>query len=240
MIKGYTPPDNCTRYNNTPIGKNFEAKVISVLKNKFRDNKTFRIEDTRGTKEDIQNGTDFICGGIRIDLTMNIDNKDNMVFIKETDLDPINGFPIKMGIRKGNNHTRNGKTHEFAEPVVVIGLDMPPTLYELYEDDIEIYVQKHDTELICKADDYLAEYEEMMTTQNKTIAQYTHTITDTNIKDKKPINIAQIMNKTKNIASDIERSITKQPVLKILDDDTTINTTTNLIETDKGDELQYG
>ena len=237
-MKRYATPDNCTKYSNKPTGKDFETSVINVLKRTFKDSKTFEIKDLRGTKEDIQNGTDFTCGEIRIDLTMNIDHKDNMVFIKETDLDPVCGFPIKMGIRKGNNH--NGKTHEFNEPVVVIGLNMPPALYDQYEDDIKIYMQKHSEELMCKADDYLAEYEEMIETQNKSIDRYTNTITDNHTTNKKPINITQLINNTKNIAPDIKKSMSEQPPLKISKNSTIMNEITDTIETEKGAALQYG
>ena len=151
-------PDGIANRQTTQTGKDFEGDMISTLKKAFKDSKTFIITDTRGTEYDTKEGTDFMCRERRLDATINFKNKNNMPFIMETDIEAYPGFPFKIGIRHGNNHM--GEYHGFEEPVVIIGIDIPPIIYSNYEDDIKKSIEKNAQELMMTAEDCYYSYAE--------------------------------------------------------------------------------
>jgi len=78
-------------------------------------------------KEDVEEGTDFFDGEIRIDFTINFEGKNNMftVFKKTVNISPW--LPeFQFGIRTGSNYA--GGTR-FQTPVLVIGINMVPYEY---------------------------------------------------------------------------------------------------------------
>jgi len=66
-------------------------------------------------KEDLEEGTDFFCDGLRFDLTEDFGGKDHMVNQFQIELD-LPWALVKLGIRTGNNKCC------FEEAVVVIGI----------------------------------------------------------------------------------------------------------------------
>ena len=68
-------------------------------------------------KEDIEEGTDFFCDGLRFDLTEDFRGKDHMVQDKQFQIElNLPWAMVSLGIRTGNNKSF------FKEAVVVIGV----------------------------------------------------------------------------------------------------------------------
>ena len=146
--------NNSFRYrSDQSVGTDFEQLVIFVLKQKFKYIKSYKITDHTGTKLDKEQGTDFTCGEIRFDATTNFSEKNNMPWIKDTELEATPFKNFMLGIRNHNNK------QPFEQPVVIIGLDVEPREYHLYEDLIEENLKKHAKELINQASECLDDYQ---------------------------------------------------------------------------------
>lgn len=90
-------------------------KLEEIFFNYFSPDKFYGFRKAT-TREDLEEGTDFFCDGLRFDLTEDFNGKDHLMGIEfQIELD-LPWALIKLGIRTGNNHG------EFAEPVVVIGI----------------------------------------------------------------------------------------------------------------------
>lgn len=138
-------------------GEEFEQEVISIAKHKLGHYKTYKVTDTSKTKDDIEQGTDFIVNDIRIDATLNFDEKDNMPYIHKTDILAYRGHPFYTGIRTGNNH--KGQYNEFKEPVIVIGCNVSAAEYRQWAYVISDSIQDNIQELIDIAADDLYDFE---------------------------------------------------------------------------------
>lgn len=142
----------------TQTGKSFEDDVISILSRKFCTDKYYRsrqcqIVNCAGKDIDHNAGTDFIyksidCTEMRIDLTLNFNDKKYMPYIVETDIPVTDSKNLKIGIRHGNTH--KGYT-EFDKPVVVVGIEMSPYEYRQHEDEILDNIMDHYDDIICEA-----------------------------------------------------------------------------------------
>lgn len=150
---GRNPQDNL-QYEAQ--GKEFERGFIIALKRQFKDNKTYHIETHTGTDMDTKQGTDFTCADIRIDPTLNFSHKNYMPYIMETDIAATPCQNFKMGIRHGNHH--EGQYHGFDEPVVVIGIDMPPEDYKVWQDEIFKNIEENAFDIIENASIALEDY----------------------------------------------------------------------------------
>lgn len=134
-------------------GKEFEDSVIFALKETFKNNKTYNIVNYTGTDQDIKEGTDFTCGGIRFDATTNFSEKNNMPWIMDTGLDATPFHNFQLGIRNHNNRKA------FPAPVIVLGIDIDPYTYNIYSEYIENKLQEHAQELMYMANDCLDDYQ---------------------------------------------------------------------------------
>ena len=130
-------------------GKDFETVVGQTMTTYAKEHKSMGItvKDYTGDKlVDKCEGTDFKISlremhdsveYIRVDATLDFDNKDNMPFMYDTGIVALE-YPdkknFKIGIRIGNTHNR---FTEFNEPVVVIGVDCTPEEYKNNENIIE-------------------------------------------------------------------------------------------------------
>ena len=148
-------------------GKLFEEDVIGILSRRFCTDRYYksrqcRIINCAGMDIDQKAGTDFIyksidCTELRIDLTLDFEEKKCMPYIVETDIPATDSKNFKMGIRHGNTH--NGYT-EFDKPVVVVGLEMSPQDYRIHEDEILDNIMSHYDDLICEAQSIYEAYTE--------------------------------------------------------------------------------
>lgn len=153
--------------NSGRIGTDFESYVFTAVKSTFdefhREGKykgCYDIECTTGTKLDKEQGTDFVCDDImRIDVTTNISQKDNLVYKHhiETPYHAACGQNFCLNIRRGNNY-RN-QFHEFDQPVIVIGVDMPSKDFYANEDAIMENLHTYAKEIIDSAYDLHYAYE---------------------------------------------------------------------------------
>ena len=135
-------------------GTEFEQTVIAIMKKTLP--RGLKFQSTLSSKDDIEQGTDAVCGEVRIDLTSNFTHKNYMPYIQDTGIPATRFTNFKMGVRHGNHHDR--AYHPFDEPVVVIGVDMTPREFYRNQDEIEANVKKYAEELIAKADDTLLDY----------------------------------------------------------------------------------
>lgn len=132
------------------LGSVFEQDFIDMLKCRFKT-----VKDMRSSKDDKEQGTDIILNSVRMDITMNFAQKDWMPFSFETDIPATITDNIKIGVRHGNSH--KGYT-EFKEPVIVIGVDMEPYTYRLYEDEILDNIDKNIDNILIAATDAIQDY----------------------------------------------------------------------------------
>jgi hypothetical protein len=135
---------------NQQTGKDFEDDVIEILKSKFSNIKT-----CSDTSLDAKEGTDFIYNQLRVDLTLNFDEKEFMPFEFTTDVPAILSQNFKIGIRHGNSH--NNYT-EFETPVVVIGINMDAATYKANKYQILNNVRNHAEDIIYAATDAYLDY----------------------------------------------------------------------------------
>ena len=154
MLGYYHNPQNITSFDKT--GTEFEHSFIVLLKQQFRNSKTFKITELSGTVQDTEQGTDFLCGEIRIDPTTNFSHKNNMPYIAETQIPATPTQNFQIGIRHGNNY--GGHYTPFEHPVVVIGLNITPPEYYKYQDYIDSNIAKHAENLMIAASDALDDY----------------------------------------------------------------------------------
>lgn len=136
-------------------GKEFESDMICALRHKFQDSRIYRIKNMGGTRMDKEEGTDFLCGEIRLDATMNFNDKDTMPFIADTGIPATRNQNFLVGVRHGNTY-RGYKG--FPQPVIVIGVDMDSHTYHQYDIEIIENTQKHAEELMDFASDCLEDY----------------------------------------------------------------------------------
>ena len=134
-------------------GSDFETSVIAIMKATYSPSS---VKNMIGTEDDIKEGTDFIFGNMRFDPTLNFSNKTYMPYIADTKIPATRLHTFQMGIRHGNSNRRS--YHGFKEPVLVIGLDMTPSEYHRYENEIENNLKKHMKDLIMKAADVMDDY----------------------------------------------------------------------------------
>lgn len=153
-MRGYNPQD-CLHTDR--VGKEFEHSCIVLWKQKFENNKTLTITDVSDTDADKKEGTDLLCGDIRIDVTTDFAKKDNMPYIADTGIPATRTQNFQIGIRHGNNY--KDRYHPFPYPVVVIGVDVTPGEYYRNQEIIEENIQKHAHELIQLATDVLDDYQ---------------------------------------------------------------------------------
>lgn len=136
-------------------GREFESDMICALRHKFQDSRIYRIKNMGGTRMDKEEGTDFLCGEIRLDATMNFNDKDTMPFIADTGIPATRNQNFLVGVRHGNTY-RGYKG--FPQPVIVIGVDMDSHTYHQYDIEIIENTQKHAEELMDFASDCLEDY----------------------------------------------------------------------------------
>lgn len=136
MYYGYNPEQVAISHidEDEPVGKTFEKDFCRLM-----IKHDFEIIPTVKTKEDTERGTDLIMKGfdesnenayMRIDVTLDFSNKDNMPFIYDTGVSATPYETYKMGIRIGN--TNEGHKN-FKDPVVVIGIDMLPHEFKKWQ-----------------------------------------------------------------------------------------------------------
>ncbi len=131
MSRRWDPSDIVIQQDQrTASGYPFEAAMTEPL-TAYAVKNGFLSKVLTGTLEDKNNGTDIMmfdklglttmnAGILRMDVTHNFINKDNMPLVWEpTPGLSLRGQPIQVGIRTGN------KTAGFEAPVVVLGVDMP-------------------------------------------------------------------------------------------------------------------
>lgn len=135
-------------------GTEFEQTVIAIMRKTLPSG--WKFKSTLSSKDDHEQGTDAMCGEIRIDLTSNFTNKNYMPYIQDTGIPATRFTNFKIGIRHGNHHDRS--YHPFDEPVVVIGVDMTPREFYQNQDEIEVNVKEHAEELMTMATDTLIDY----------------------------------------------------------------------------------
>ena len=138
-----------------PAGSDFESDMISALKDGLSQNEVYRITSMKGTILDKQQGTDFLCGKMRLDATMNFFDKDHMPFIAATGIPAIPGYNFFIGIRHGNSY--KGYTG-FQQPVVVIGVDMDPYTYGQHDNEIFASIKQNALKLMKSAKICLLDY----------------------------------------------------------------------------------
>lgn len=136
-------------------GNEFEDGFVFATKKAFKDSKVYKVKNLTGTNVDYTEGTDLMIGEIRIDPTINFDNKDYMPFVADTGIVAVGRQTWQMGVRHGNSHKGY---QEFKEPVVVIGLNMSAQEYRANEDAILESLEKNAEDLMVKADDCLLDY----------------------------------------------------------------------------------
>ena len=157
-----------------PVGYEFENDCIHAMNQSLQkiDPKTKKIQtpvQKANAHADKAEGTDAFIGQgrsqIRVDFTLNFDNKQHMPFIKETDIPALGtGENLKMGIRIGNAHynsNTNENYSEFNEPVIVIGVTCDPYDYvHNYSNILEENVRKNAKKIIEEAMNCYVEYTE--------------------------------------------------------------------------------
>ena len=136
-------------------GKEFETDMIGALRHQFQDSRIYRIRNMGGTRMDKEEGTDFLCGEIRLDATMNFSDKDTMPFIADTGIPATKMQNFLVGVRHGN--TYRGYTG-FPQPVIVIGVDMDSYTYHQCDNEVIANAEKHAEELMDFASDCLEDY----------------------------------------------------------------------------------
>ena len=120
--------------NKSTIGKEFEDLIYFYMC-KIYNNAIRHLGDDLDTKQ----GTDIEINEIRIDVTLNFSNKDYMPFVYETKIEAFPGEYFKIGIRHGNSHYNAEKKehyNEFDKAVIVVGLDIRPKDYYLWDNVI--------------------------------------------------------------------------------------------------------
>lgn len=142
---------------NIRKGKEFESMFVFNALKQLTIKKGYVAKDTINTDLDRRYGTDMICNGVRIDVTLNFSEKDHITMIKDSGIKatPLRNF--KIGIRYGNSY--KGFTR-FDEPVVVIGVDMLPNDYRANEDSICDNVYKYAEDIFHTAESHLKTYKE--------------------------------------------------------------------------------
>lgn len=152
MSSVYSDPlDQISNYRAKADGKEFEDKFEFAMRKATKDSKTYAIK--RANKEmDEKEGTDFLCGGIRLDPTLHFSgpSKNFMPYVCDSEIP--SGVPhtnFKMGVRLAN--WGKGHYNEFPEPVVVIGLDMEPKDFRIWEDVIMDTISKNGKDIVDKA-----------------------------------------------------------------------------------------
>ena len=133
-------------------GSLFEDDVQSVFMQFFGKE---RFKSMRGTILDKEEGTDFVIDRLRMDSTLAFSHKNNMPFFYDTGLYAGGCQNFKIGIRLGNTHKGYS---EFEQPVVVLGIDLPRSLYDANMDDIIGNLRKHADELFKKANEAYLDY----------------------------------------------------------------------------------
>jgi hypothetical protein len=168
--------------NNIKTGDSFEESFIKSLKKTFHDTRSFKIIQTTNTKLDYEQGTDVIYkdkynSTIRLDPTLNFSgqadietgrigdgkpkSEKHMPFLLETGIPafPNSPYNFKMGIRIGVTH--KGLYKDFEEPVIVVGLDMDPKVYDKYSTMICEQMDRRMRDIINVAEDCLTDYNTM-------------------------------------------------------------------------------
>jgi len=115
----------------------FEGEVIYAARNMVKKSLPFGMSATRqkeeitkvlvdihGTSMDMDEGTDMILYGVRMDPTTAMSTKDHMRLLDVEFPLPRLNLSIRFGIRTGNSHC--GFT-PFPEPVLVFGYDSSST-----------------------------------------------------------------------------------------------------------------
>lgn len=128
-------------------GKSFETKFIAYMNaglKSLSNDPRYVVKKATGTKYDEREGTDAVIGNMRIDPTLNFSNKKFMPFYVKLSAQPITGYNFMVGMRHGNDH--KGYTG-FPQTVVVIGLDMPPSVYNNNETKILNYIKNNAKQL---------------------------------------------------------------------------------------------
>lgn len=133
-------------------GQEFEEDVVVAFAEAFEGSKTYRILNCVGSVIDKKQGTDFMCGDLRLDITTNFSGKDCMPFIYESDIELSSLHNLKFGVRFGNKHG------DFPKPVVVIGTDVLSEDYYLWKKDIVNAIKQQASKIIEIASDCFDDY----------------------------------------------------------------------------------
>ena len=142
--------EGITRYEAR--GKKFEEDVIVAFAEAFEGSRTYKIRDCGGSVIDKEQGTDFMCGDLRLDITTNFSGKDCMPFIYESDIELSSLHNLKFGVRFGN------KYGDFPKPVVVIGTDVLSEDYSIWKKDIVRAIKEQASRIIEIASDCFDDY----------------------------------------------------------------------------------
>lgn len=132
-------------------------------KNKAKENAEQRLKRYTGSKLDKEQGTDAIYDNkVRIDFTINFNNKDHMVNTKDTGLTVYNHHNLLIGIRTGNNYGADNYT-KFEKPVVVLGVNMTPGEFKKHDDIITSNLTFHGTKILNLALEHYEKYKNSQT-----------------------------------------------------------------------------
>ncbi len=127
-------------------------KLEKLFFERFMPNKSFGYRQANEA-EDLEEGTDFFCDGLRFDLTEDFDGKDHINEKFQEEIILPYGI-IKLGLRTGNN------TCCFVEPVVVLGIIVYSydTAIKAVDCLSQCWEQISDKafDLICNFEDYVA------------------------------------------------------------------------------------
>ena len=164
-------------------GTEFETDMVDMLSDVFQNSRVYKIRKTTGTIADTKEGTDFFCGEIRLDATMDFRDKDFMPFVADTGIPATEIQNFLVGVRHGNSHRGY---QGFPEPVVVIGVNMDPSTYHQYENLVMDNAKRHATELMDFASDCLEDYITTDPTERKDLYR---TVLRPNPRYREPRNI---------------------------------------------------
>lgn len=133
--------------NKNKPGFDYEANMGQIFSHSLRKYPGL-FQDVRGTDEDILRGTDYIINTCRVDFTMYFQGKDNVIQLPEVIALKNSGVDLKLGIRTGNGKVK------FEEPVLVIGIDLIPSVYRYLEERISEDIEKISDTLLDIMEDF--------------------------------------------------------------------------------------
>lgn len=153
--------------NSIQTGKSFEHSFAQAyqwyaIKHHITNEYDKKFMDVSSPEEDMQEGTDIYDGEIRIDITMNFENKDHMAKIFKKSVCLSQRLPyIHYGIRIGNNHRNKDSSeseHLFHAPVLVVGITLDAATYRKIHEQFMDAVYDHIDEIVEVGEDLYYAY----------------------------------------------------------------------------------